>query len=94
VVDKLGPFGVVLQKIQEQVNRLSPPHTLILDFTMTHMCFQKVGKGQNSALSLIRQIYLNRLDPIEFIPVPVDTSDHVYDEFNRLLFTLLGKYPL
>jgi hypothetical protein len=27
---------VVLQKHQEQVNRLHPPRTLILDFTMTH----------------------------------------------------------
>ena len=27
---------VVLQKPQEQANRMSPPHTLILDFTMTH----------------------------------------------------------
>ena len=27
---------VVLQKTQEQANDLPPPHTLILDFTMTH----------------------------------------------------------
>ena len=27
---------VVLQKPQEQANRLPPPRTLILDFTMTH----------------------------------------------------------
>ena len=30
---------IVLQKPQEQVNRLSPPRTLILDFTMTHKCY-------------------------------------------------------
>jgi hypothetical protein len=30
---------IVLQKPQEQVNRLSPPRTLILDFTMTHTCY-------------------------------------------------------
>ncbi len=30
---------VVLQKYQEQVNDLPPPHTLILDFTMTHTCY-------------------------------------------------------
>ena len=30
---------VVLQKPQEQANRLSPPRTLILDYTMTHTRF-------------------------------------------------------
>jgi len=33
-----------------------------------------------------RQIYLNRPDPIAFIPVTVDTSDRIYDDFSRLLF--------
>ncbi len=33
-----------------------------------------------------RQIYLDRPDPIVFIPVTTDTSGHVYDDFNRLLF--------
>jgi hypothetical protein len=33
-----------------------------------------------------RQLYLNRPDPIAFLPVTVDTSDHVYDDFSRLLF--------
>ena len=33
-----------------------------------------------------RQIYLNRPDTIAFMPVAVDTSDRVYDDFNRLLF--------
>jgi hypothetical protein len=28
---------VILQKPQEQDNRLPPPRTLILDFTMTHV---------------------------------------------------------
>ena len=32
-----------------------------------------------------RQLYLNRPDPIAFIPVAVDTSDRVYDDFSRLL---------
>ena len=31
-------------------------------------------------------IYHNRPDPIAFIPVTVDTSDHIYDDFSRLLF--------
>ena len=33
-----------------------------------------------------RQVYLNRPDPIAFMPVVVDTSDRVYDDFSRLLF--------
>ncbi len=33
-----------------------------------------------------RQLYLNHPDPVSFIPVPVDTSDRVYDDFSRLLF--------
>ncbi len=32
------------------------------------------------------QLYLNRPDPIAFLPVTVDTSDRVYDDFSRLLF--------
>ena len=33
-----------------------------------------------------RQLYLNRLDPIAFLPVAVDTSSRIYDDFLRLLF--------
>ncbi len=32
------------------------------------------------------RLYLNRPDPIAFLPVTVDTSDRVYDDFSRLLF--------
>ncbi len=32
------------------------------------------------------QLYLDRPDPIAFMPVPVDTSVRIYDEFLRLLF--------
>jgi hypothetical protein len=32
------------------------------------------------------QIYLDRPDPIAFMSITVDTSDRVYDDFNRLLF--------
>jgi hypothetical protein len=32
------------------------------------------------------QLYLNRPDPIAFMPVAVDTSGRVYDDFSRLLF--------
>jgi hypothetical protein len=33
-----------------------------------------------------RQVYLNRSDPIAFMPLAVDTSGRIYDDFNRLLF--------
>ncbi len=33
-----------------------------------------------------RQLYLNRPDPIDFMPVAVDTSGRIYDDFSRLLF--------
>ncbi len=33
-----------------------------------------------------RQIYLDRPDPIACMPVAVDTSVRVYDDFSRLLF--------
>ena len=32
------------------------------------------------------QRYLNRPDPIVFMPVTVDTSGRIYDDFSRLLF--------
>ena len=31
-------------------------------------------------------VYLNRPDPIAFLPLAVDTSDHFYDDFIRFLF--------
>ena len=33
-----------------------------------------------------RQLYINRPDPIAFMPVAVDTSGRIYDDFSRLLF--------
>ena len=33
-----------------------------------------------------RQLYIDRPEPIDFKPVPVDTSDRVYNDFLRLLF--------
>jgi hypothetical protein len=33
-----------------------------------------------------RHLYINHPDPIDFMPVTVDTSDRVYDDFSRLLF--------
>ena len=32
---------VVFQKPQEQTDRLPPPSTLIMDFTLTHTCFER-----------------------------------------------------
>ena len=32
------------------------------------------------------QLYLDRPDPIAFLPVVVDTSSRIYDDFLRLLF--------
>jgi hypothetical protein len=33
-----------------------------------------------------RQLYINRPDPIAFMPVSVDTSARIYDDFSHLLF--------
>jgi hypothetical protein len=33
-----------------------------------------------------RQLYINRPEPIVFMPVAVDTTDRIYDDFSRLLF--------
>ena len=33
-----------------------------------------------------RQLYLNRAGPITFLPVSVETSGRIYDDFSRLLF--------
>ncbi len=32
------------------------------------------------------QLYINRPDPIVFLPVEVDTTCRLYDDFSRLLF--------
>ena len=33
-----------------------------------------------------RQLYVDRPDPMGYMPVPVDTSGRIYDDFLRLLF--------
>ena len=38
-----------------------------------------------------RNIYLNRPDPIAFLPLVVDTSGRVYDDFIRLLFLHVNR---
>ena len=40
----------------------------------------------HNKLLYYRQLYINRPDPIAFMPVAVDTSGRVYDDFSRLLF--------
>jgi hypothetical protein len=41
-----------------------------------------------------RQLYINRPDPIDFMPVAVDTSGRVYDDFShREVSTLSNKIP-
>jgi hypothetical protein len=39
-----------LQKPREQANRLHPPHTLILEFTLTHTCYERSSQDDNVQL--------------------------------------------
>ena len=41
-----------------------------------------------------RQIYLDHPEPIAFIPVAVDTSGRIYDDFPRLLFLYAHRETL
>ena len=99
---------VVMQKPQPQANRL--PHTLIMDYTMTHIRFGRSHfhpmvqltntrrsdgvPDPDEALKDVtrikirhyRNLYLNHPDPIVFIPLAVDTTGRLYEEFIRLLF--------
>ena len=99
-----------LQNPQEQADRLPPPRTLILDFTLTRTHYgssqvHTTGQSTNTrrsdgdpepdgALRTVvrkkilqyRQLYIDRPEPIAFLPVAVDTSGCVYDDLSRLLF--------
>ncbi len=101
---------VVMQKPQTQANRLTPPRTLILDYTMTHIRFgrshvhpmdqltnTRSSDGDPDPDGVLKEVvrikirhyrnlHLNRPDPIAFIPLAVDTTGRLYDEFIRLLF--------
>jgi hypothetical protein len=101
---------LVLQKPQEQTDRLPPPRTLILDFTMTHPRYDRSHVNPTGHLTNISrsdgapepdgtlkvvdrkkiihypQLYIDQPEPIAFMPVAVDTSDRIYDDFLRLLF--------
>ena len=50
---------MVLQKPQEQTDRLPPPRTLILDFTLTHTCF-----GRSQAHSIGQLTHTRRSDGV------------------------------
>ncbi len=102
--------NVGLQKPLEQADRLPPPRTLILDFTLTHTRYDRshvhtTGQLTNTRCSdgapefdgalrevtrtkilHYRQLYLNRPEPIAFLPAAADTTGRVYDDFSRLLF--------
>ena len=89
---------VVMQKPQTQDNRLPPPRTLKLDYTMTHIRFgrshlhlmtqltntrcsdgapERDGTLKEVARIKIRHyrnVYLNHPDPIDFIPLTLDTT--------------------
>ena len=73
---------VDLQKPQAQADQLPPPRTLILDFTMTHPHY---GRSHLYPIGQLTNIS-NRLDPIVFLSVAVDTSTRIFDDFLRLLF--------
>jgi hypothetical protein len=108
---------VVLQKPLEQDDRLPPPRTLILDFTLTHTRYgsshvyttgQLTNKRSSDGTPELdgvlrevpgtkilhyRQLYLNRPDPIAFLPAAADTTGRVYDDFSRLLFLYSHREP-
>jgi hypothetical protein len=70
---------VILQKPQEQTDRLPPPRTLILDFTMTHV------HSMDDGMCILSDSCQTQ-EPNVFMPVVVDTSGRIYDDFLRLLF--------
>jgi hypothetical protein len=101
---------VVLQKPLEQTDRLPPPRTLILDFTLTdtrygsshvdttrHLTNTRRSDDAPELDGTLREVnrtkilhylllYINRPDPISFLPAVVYTTGRVYDDFSRLLF--------
>jgi hypothetical protein len=76
---------VVLQKPQEQDDRLPSPRTLILDFTLNHTRYDSSHVHTTGQLTNTRevtrkkilhyhQLYINRPDPIAFLPAVVDST--------------------
>jgi hypothetical protein len=64
-----------------QADLLPPPRTLIMDFTLTHTCY-----GRSNLHPIGQLTHTRRSDPIVFIPLAVDTSGRIYDDFLRILF--------
>ena len=42
--------------------------------------------GDETKIRHYRQLYINRPEPIAFMPVAVDTAGRIYEDFSRLLF--------
>ena len=109
---------VVMQKPQDGTDRLPPPRTLIMDFTLTHNRFGRAQLHSNGQLTHTRrsdgapepdgalpesarikirhyrQMYINRPDPIAFMPVAVDTSVSMTILVAYFFCTLTGKPQL
>ena len=79
-----------MENPQRQDNRLPPPHTLIIDFTMTHV---RYGCSHLHPIGHLTHT-LNRPDPIVFFPLTVDTSVSLYDDFiQRESSALVNELP-
>jgi hypothetical protein len=82
-------FSVPWKKPRDLTDCLPPPRTLILDFTLTHTRF---GRSQLSSLGQLT--HTRRTDGVpdpesrtnSFMPVAVDTTGRIYEDFSRLLF--------
>ncbi len=51
-------------------------------------CNKIISLGEVARKKILhyRQLYINRPDPIAFLPAAADTTGRVYDDFSRLLF--------
>ena len=50
------------------------------------MCYTCIIYSLSTKIRHYRQLYINRPEPIAFMPVAVDTSGRIYEDFSRLLF--------
>jgi hypothetical protein len=49
--------------------------------------------GGEGKIRHYRQLYINRPEPIAFMPVAVDTAGRLYEDFSRLLFLHTHREP-
>ena len=63
-----------------------PPFQNLLSFLTIFFPKRKRKKSYLSLSPTIKQPYIDRPEPITFMPVAVDTSGRIYDDFLRLLF--------